>query len=111
VKRGDIVTVAVNGDYRKPRPAVIIQSDIVDDTESVIICLCTSDIASQVRLRRILLHPTPENGLKFDTQIMTEKIITIPRARVADVIGSVSAPDLLRLNGLLIIILGLDAES
>lgn len=25
--RGDLVTVAVNGDFNKPRPALIIQSD------------------------------------------------------------------------------------
>jgi mRNA interferase MazF len=33
------VTVAVQGDCGKPRPAVVIQSDWLAETDSVLVCL------------------------------------------------------------------------
>ena len=39
MKRGDVVLVVVPGDYGKPRPAVVIQTDLVNDTHSsVVVC-------------------------------------------------------------------------
>ena len=32
IKRGDIVTCALSGDYGKPRPAVVVQSDLFNKT-------------------------------------------------------------------------------
>ena len=42
MKRGDLITVAVSGDYGKPRPALVIQSDFLADTDSVLVCLLTT---------------------------------------------------------------------
>jgi hypothetical protein len=36
VKRGDLVTVAAQGEYGKPRPAVLVQSDWLQETDSVL---------------------------------------------------------------------------
>ena len=44
MRRGEIVTVAVQGDYGKPRPAVVIQSDWLAETDSVLVCLLTSTV-------------------------------------------------------------------
>jgi mRNA interferase MazF len=34
LKRGDVVVVALPGDYGKPRPALIIQSDLFNETHA-----------------------------------------------------------------------------
>ena len=31
LKRGDLIVVAVSGDYGKPRPALVVQSDLFND--------------------------------------------------------------------------------
>ena len=50
MQRGDLVTVSLQGDYGKPRPALIVQSDLLTDLESVVLCPVTSD---QARAREI----------------------------------------------------------
>src|SRR3546814_10680517 len=37
VKRGDIVAVSLQGDYGKPRPALIVQSNLLAELESLVI--------------------------------------------------------------------------
>ncbi len=37
MRRGDIVIVAFSGDFGKPRPAVIVQSDYLNDTHATIL--------------------------------------------------------------------------
>ena len=44
MKRGDIVTVALQGDYGKPRPAVVIESDMIPPGDSVILCPISSTL-------------------------------------------------------------------
>ena len=44
MKRGDVVTVAAAGDYGKPRPAVVVQTDALPAAHaSVVVCQMTSD--------------------------------------------------------------------
>ncbi len=106
MKRGDVVKVAASGDYGKPRPAIVVQSDRVDDTESVILCLCTGSPAPAER-RRITLRPNAENGLQQETQIMAEKLLTLPRKKVGGIIGHLDHAVMARLDGLLMTILGI----
>jgi mRNA-degrading endonuclease toxin of MazEF toxin-antitoxin module len=44
VKRGEFVTVALQGDFGKPRPALIIQADRFDQTATMTILPVTSDL-------------------------------------------------------------------
>ncbi|MEZ1817420.1 type II toxin-antitoxin system PemK/MazF family toxin, partial [Pseudomonas aeruginosa] len=44
MKRGDLVTVALQGDYGKPRPALVIQSDQFPGTASVVVLPVTSTL-------------------------------------------------------------------
>jgi len=63
VQRGDIVLVVASGDYGKPRPAVIVQSDLFNDTHaSLTICPVTSSLV-EVPLFRVPLKPSRANGL------------------------------------------------
>lgn len=107
MKRGDIVTVAASGDYGKPRPALIIQSDQISDTDSVLICLITSSIAPGVDYRRLLLDPTSANGLRAASQVMIDKILALPRSKIGSVIGRVDDAHMERISGLLALVTGL----
>lgn len=107
MKRGDIVLVAAPGDYGKPRPALIIQSDRFNETHgSVLVCLLTS-ARLDAPLFRIGVEPTPMNGLKAKSQIMADKIITMKREKIGDVIGQLDDQTLLQLNRSLALFIGL----
>ena len=42
-KRGDLVTVSLPGDYGKPRPALVIQNDLLNELDSLVLCPVSSD--------------------------------------------------------------------
>ncbi len=82
VKRGDLVVVSAAGDYGKPRPAVVIQSDLLTGVDSVLVALLTSTIAD-APLYRLSMEPTDANGLKAPSQVMVDKIVAMPRRNAA----------------------------
>ncbi len=72
MKRGDVVIVAAAGDYGKPRPAVIVQTDAFPETHaSVVVCQMTSEIAEAPDFR-VTIQPSKENGLRARSQIMAD---------------------------------------
>jgi mRNA interferase MazF len=106
VKRGDLVTVSAQGDYGKPRPAIIIQSDFLNAADSVLVVLLTSTIAD-APLYRLTVEPTAGNGLKVVSQVMVDKLMAYPRAKCGPVIGHLSSADMLALNNMLSVMIGL----
>jgi mRNA interferase MazF len=86
VRRGDLVTVAIGGDYGKPGPALVVQADAFSALPSVTVLRLTSDIQAE-HLIRVTVRPTPENGLRAPSQIMIDKSVTVPRERIGTVIG------------------------
>ena len=107
VKRGDVVLVVARGDYGKPRPAIIVQSDLFNPTHaSLLVCLLTTDLAD-APLFRLTIEPTSENGLVGVSQIMADKLLALPRERIRERIGAVDDETLLRLNRSLALMLGL----
>lgn len=98
MKRGDVVTVAASGNYGKPRPAVIVQTDALPaEHTSVVVCQMTSDIAEAPDFR-ITIEATEKNGLRTRSQVMADKPVTIRRERVGRRIGSLDEKDIARLN-------------
>jgi mRNA interferase MazF len=69
VKRGDLVTIALPGDFGKPRPALIIQSDLFDQIPTVTVLLI-SGTPQDTPLLRLSIEPDDENGLRKPSQIM-----------------------------------------
>ena len=107
MKRGDVVTVAISGDYGKPRPAVIIQSNIFNDTHAtILVCPMTSE-TTPVSLFRIPVQPGSETGLKKKSDIMVDKIVTMRREKIGSKIGRLDEETLLRLNRRLALFVGL----
>lgn len=107
LKRGDIVTVALQGDLGKPRPAVIVETDRLAPTDFVIICPGTSELRYDVDQRRVYVEPDAANGLKRPTQFQADKITVARRAKCGFVIGRLSNTKLEQLNATLALVLGL----
>ena len=95
MKRGAIVVVAARGAYTgKPRPAVVVQSDLFNPTHSsVTVCPITSDIVD-APLFRLTLPPGSRTGLKRVSQVMIDKIVSVPRGSVTEEIGECDATEL-----------------
>ncbi len=108
MRRGDIVTVAASGDYGKPRPAIVIQTDLInrEDHESVILALVTGTLR-EAPLLRLRLEPKPENNLKKPCEIMVDKLPTVRRSRIGSPIGQLNSEQLTALNRLLAFVIGL----
>ena len=86
MKRGDLVTIAVAGDYGKPRPALVVQADAFISLPSVTVLRLTSEIHAE-HLVRVTVPPTLENGLRAPSQVMIDKAISVPHERIGTVIG------------------------
>lgn len=107
MRRGDVHIAAARGAYTgKPRPVVIIQDDRFDATASVTICPLTTNPV-EAPLTRITVQATPVTGIEQPSQIMVDKITTMPRANVRDHLGRLADEDLLRLDRALLVFLGL----
>lgn len=105
MKRGDLVTVALQGDFGKPRPALVIQSDAFSDLETVTVLLVTGSLID-APLLRISILPDADNGLRKESQVMIDKAMTVRRERLGPVFGELSAEDLLRVWRCLFVFLG-----
>ena len=77
MKHGDLISVSLPGDYGKPRPALVIQSDIYEHLNSVTVLPLTSNILSTEDCR-VVVTMSEENGLRQDSQVMVEKAATLP---------------------------------
>lgn len=107
MRRGDLVTVAAAGDYGKPRPAVIVQTDAFPASHgSVVVCQLTSELVDAPDFR-ITIEPAPENGLRLRSQVMADKPVTMRRERIRQKIGRLGIQDMARLGIALAFVLGL----
>jgi mRNA interferase MazF len=109
LRRGDLITVAAKGPYTaKPRPALVVQAtETLPYRDSVTVCLLTGDLIDAA-LFRVRIDPAAANGLKQTSDVMADKVLTVPRAVVSQKpFGRLSAPDLERVDEALRFWLGL----
>lgn len=104
--RGDLVTVALAGDFGKPRPAVVVQSDWLTETDSVLVCLMTSTLRD-TPLYRLTIDPAEKNGLHQATQVMVDKIVAVRRDKCGPVIGRLDEAAMVALNRMLALVVGI----
>ena len=109
VKRGDVVIVAMQGDYGKPRPALVIQSDLFNDTHASITLAPVTSTIVDAPLFRLTVDPTPANGLRSVSQIMIDKVTAVRRDRVGKPVGRLDDGTMIRVNRALGLWLGLAA--
>ncbi|MEI6805210.1 MAG: type II toxin-antitoxin system PemK/MazF family toxin [Myxococcaceae bacterium] len=94
ILRGDVVICVVQGDYGKPRPAIVVQSNLFNETHaSITVCPVTSDI-KDASLFRVTVEQSPTNGLQNQSQVMIDKIVSVSRDKIKQVAGKVSVKDL-----------------
>jgi mRNA interferase MazF len=106
MRRGDIVTVALQGDLGKPRPALVVQSDFFDAHPSVRALPITPTLVN-APLLRVALEPDAANGLQHRSQVMVDKPQSVAWARLGPVIGRADDNTLLAINRALAVFLGL----
>lgn len=105
MKRGDVVTIALQGDYGKPRPALVVQSDLFDAHPSVTVLPITSELR-ETPLFRVNVEPIKANGLHKKSQIMIDKAQTVARAKIGKTIGRLDDQIMISVNRLLALFLG-----
>jgi mRNA interferase MazF len=105
VRRGDFVKVVTPGSYGKPRPAVIIQSDLFNQHPSISVLPLSSELRN-APLFRVRIEPTAMNGLDTTLEVMVDKIQTIPIEKIGGEIGRASDEEMLAINRALAIFLG-----
>ena len=107
MRRGEIWTVSGGGNYTgKPRPAVIVQDDRFDATDSIALCPFTTDTA-EAPLIRLPVKPSSRNGLDALSRIMVDKITTVPKQKIGERIGELGGEDIARLDRAVAMFLGL----
>jgi mRNA interferase MazF len=108
-KRGDLVLVAVPGDYGKPRPALVVQSDLFNETHASVSVAPITSTVIDAPIFRITVEPSLKNGLKVISQIMIDKIAAVRRERLGSAIGHIEDESLIRATRALAIWFGIGA--
>ena len=86
MKRGSVVVIAMQGDFGKPRPAIVVQADVFNDSHSTLtIALITSELVN-APLFRIDIKPSSSNGLSKVCQIQMDKLMTIRREKIGEIL-------------------------
>jgi mRNA interferase MazF len=106
VKRGDIIRIVLQGDFGKPRPALIVQADDFAEIPSLSVLPFSTDLRDVPDIR-IILEPDATNGLLQRSQIMVDKIATVSLKKVGQRIGHLSSADMIAVDRALAVFLGL----
>lgn len=106
MKRGDLVTVAVSGDFGKPRPALVIQANQFHSLGAVAVLLITS-VLDDSPLLRVDIAASDRTGLLKPSQVMVDKVFTFKREKTGGVIGRADAEVMLQVERRLAVFLGI----
>ena len=104
--RGDFVTIAMQGDFGKPRPALVIQSDQFSEHATMTV-LPVSGTLVDAPLFRVTIQPDEANGLQKTSQVMVDKTMTVKRDKVGKPFGSASDEVMLEVGRCLAVFLGI----
>lgn len=104
--RGDFVTIAMQGDFGKPRPALVIQADHFSEHASVTVLPVTSTLVA-APLLRVTVQPNAENGLQKPSQVMVDKAMTVRRDKVGRAFGRIDADAMVQVERCLAVFLGI----
>ena len=108
MRRGDIVTVTGGVYASKPRPALVVQDDRFDATDSVTVCpFTTSEVDAP--LLRVPVAADETNGLGQDSYLMVDKITTVRKSNARSVLGRLEATTLVEFERRLLVFLGFGA--
>lgn len=106
MNRGEFVTIVMQGDFGKPRPALVIQSDQFNEHATVTVLLVSSTLVD-APLLRVTIQPSETNGLKKPSQVMVDKAMTMKRDKLGESFGSASDAAMLEVGRCLAVFLGI----
>lgn len=104
--RGDFVTIAMQGDFGKPRPALVIQANQFNEHTSITVLPITSTLVA-APLLRVTVQPSAKNGLQKPSQVMVDKAMSVKRDKIGAVFGCIDADALLEVERCLAVFLGI----
>lgn len=104
--RGDLVPVSLQGDFGKPRPALVIQANAFSEHTSATVLPITGTLLA-APLLRVTLQPSAENGLQKPSQVMVDKVMTVKRDKVGSAFGRIDADALVEIERCLAVFLGI----
>ena len=108
LRRG-VVVVALAGDYGKPRPALVVQADLFNEVHASITVVPVTSTIIDAPLFRLTVTPSPGNGWRALSQLMIDKVTTVPRARLGPAIGLVEDDVLIQVSRALALWVGIAA--
>ena len=106
MRRGDFVTIAMQGDFGKPRPALVIQADQFDEHDTVTVLPVTSALVA-APLLRITVQPDAGNRLQKPSQVMVDKAMTVKRDKLGPSFGRIDVDALVAVERCLVVFLGI----
>ena len=98
MRHGDLVTVALQGEHGKPRPALVIQSDLFAELTSTVTVLLLTSTALDVPLIRVPVEPSESNGLRMRFYVMIDQIFSAGTRRIGQVFGHLDDADMVAVN-------------
>jgi len=107
MKRGNVVTVVMQGDFGKPRPALILQSDVFSNIHATVTIALISSQMIEAPIFRLDVQPDEANGLTRPSQVQIDKIMSIRSEKIGAVIGELNDVMMVRVNRALALWLGL----
>ena len=110
MKRGDLVTIAVAGDYGKPRPALVVQADAFSALSSVTVLRLTSEVHDWPAFR-VMVQPSALNGLRKPSQVMIDRAIALPRHKLGAVFGCLDNATMSVVSEALLVFFGLGISA
>lgn len=105
MKQSDIVAVSLQGGYGKPHPALIVQSNLLAELESLVICAITSAVRDATF--RITVEPDNANGLRVLSQVMADKLSTLPCSKISEPFGRLDDERMKAVDRALLLVVGL----
>ena len=104
--RGDFVTVAMQGDFGTPRPALVIQADQFGEHATVTVLLVSSALVD-APLLRVTVQPSAGNCLLKPSQVMVDKTMTVKRDKLGHAFGRIDADTMVEIERCLAVFLGI----
>ena len=104
--RGSFVTIVMQGEFGKPRPALVIQADPFDEHATLTVLPVTGALVA-APLLRITVQPSAENGLHKPSQVMVDKTMTVKRDKVGPAFGRIDANAMVEIERCLAVFLGI----
>jgi len=106
MNRGDFVAIAMQGDFGKPRPALVVQSDPFNEHATVTVLLVSSTLID-APLFRVTIQPDKINNIQKPSQVMVDKAMTVKRDKLGEAFGSASDEIMLEVGRCLAVFLGI----